>query len=433
MRSLQSSDSKGGEMLDSNDTPIGWNNLYLEDICFPAKSTVDPATLEEMPYIGLEHVDSGEIGITRWGRSGDVKSSKAEFRQGDVLYGKLRPYLDKAVLAPWAGVCTTELLVLRSDPQKILPGFLVCLLHSKPFVKYAINTTAGTNLPRTSWNSIKEYACALPPVPEQRAMAHVLRTVQRAKEATGKVIAATRQLKQSLMRHLFTYGPVPFDKADRVSLHATEIGNLPEPWQIIPLGEESSIGNGSTPKRTNARYWEGGTIPWLTSAKVYDRVIRAADEFVTEVARHECHLPLVPKGSLVVAITGQGKTLGNTAILAIDACVSQHLAYVTFNTERLIPEYALAYLRSRYDELQSVSRSGGSTKGALTCGYLRGFCLPVPPSTEQCKIVEYLSALDTKQMAEEGRKCILDSLFRSLLHGLMTGQIRLPGFASGKV
>lgn len=184
--------------------------------------------------------------------------------------------------------------------------------------------------------------------------------------------------------------------------------------------------------KRNARYWEGGTIPWLTSAKVYDRVIRAADEFVTEVARHECHLPLVPKGSLVVAIMGQGKTLGNTAILAIDACVSQHLAYMTFNTERLIPEYALAYLRSRYDELQSVSRSGGSTKGALTCGYLRGFCLPVPPSTEQCKIVEYLSALDAKQMAEEGRKCVLDSLFRSLLHELMTGQVRLQGFTLGK-
>jgi type I restriction enzyme S subunit len=218
-----------------------------------------------------------------------------------------------------------------------------------------------------------------------------------------------------------------------VSLHETEIGNLPEPWQITQLGEESSIGNGSTPKRTNARYWDGGTIPWLTSAKVYDGVIRAADEFVTEGARHECHLPLVPKGSLVVAITGQGKTLGNSAILAIDACVSQHLAYVTFNTDRLIPEYALAYLRSRYGELQSVSRSGGSTKGALTCGYLRGFCLPVPSSTEQCRIVDCLSALDTKQMAEEGRKCVLDSLFRSLLNGLMTAQIRLPGFASGKV
>jgi type I restriction enzyme S subunit len=198
------------------------------------------------------------------------------------------------------------------------------------------------NQASVSLERLKSVELVVPPPEEQRAIAHVLRTVQQAKEATAKVLAAARQLKQSLMRHLFTYGPVPFDQADKVPLKETEVGEIPEGWSLTPLGETAKIGNGSTPKRTNYEYWTDGTVPWLNSGKVHERIIYHADQFVTKKAQEECHLPLVKRRSVVVAITGQGKTLGNAALLACDTTVSQHLAYIQPTISALVPEYTVA-------------------------------------------------------------------------------------------
>jgi type I restriction enzyme S subunit len=285
----------------------------------------------------------------------------------------------------------------------------------------------GTNVRRrkAKFEDFAQIPVPLPSLPEQQAIAHVLRIVQKAIETTEKVIEATRELKRSLMNHLFTYGPVPVDEAERVPLKETEIGPVPVHWEVAKVGDVARVGNGSTPKRTNTAYWKGGTLPWLTSGKVHETIIEQADEFVTELAQEECHLPLVPRESVVVAITGQGKTLGNAAMVMFDTCVSQHLAYVRFQTSYVAPEFVLAFLQQRYEELRRASRAGGSTKGALTCGFLKSYPLPLPTLEEQQEIAHHLSVVNSKIAAEENRKRTLEVLFKTLLHNLMTGKVRV--------
>jgi type I restriction enzyme S subunit len=266
---------------------------------------------------------------------------------------------------------------------------------------------------------IRNIDLMVPPIDEQQNIARILTVVQEAIAQQERLLKLTSELKQALLRQLFTSGL-------RGEPHKqTEIGPVPESWDVVPLGSLAKVGNGSTPKRDNESYWQGGTIPWLNSAKIHERFISEADQFVTDLAMKECHLPRVEPRSLLIAITGQGKTLGNSALVSFETCINQHLAYAQFKSPRIVPEFVLWFMQTRYEHLRAVSQAGGSTKGALTCGYLKTYPVPVPFLDEQREISNIFAALDCKEKIHERKKVSLTDLFRTLLHQLMTAQIRV--------
>jgi type I restriction enzyme, S subunit len=432
-----SEDAPSPEREEATDLPEGWEGIPLGDCLVLIRNGITANQNKEgrgHPVTRIETIAQDRINPRKFGYVEELTEEQVEryaLQAGDILFSHINsePQLGRtAIFQETDGVLLhgMNLLMMRAN-QRVDPWFLhykcQSLRQRGVFIGLAARAVGQSSI---NQGKLKALPLAVPPLPEQRAIAGVLRTVREAKEACERVVVATRQLKQSFLHYLFTYGPVPFGQAAHVPLKKTEIGPMPQHWGTIHLGDTASIGNGSTPKRTEPRYWDGGAIPWLTSAKVHDRTIRQADEFVTQTAREECHLPLVSRGSLVIAITGQGKTLGNAAKLELAACVSQHLAYLTFHDTRLLPEFVLAFLRLRYDELQTISRGGGSTKGALTCGFLKRFEVPLPPLPEQRDIAAQLAAVDAKLAAEESRRAALATLFQSLLHHLMTGKVRLP-------
>ncbi|KQC09213.1 MAG: hypothetical protein APR55_10595 [Methanolinea sp. SDB] len=283
----------------------------------------------------------------------------------------------------------------------------------------------GSTFKSINKRGLMDLTIPLPPLSEQKAIAHLLRTVQDAREKTEAVIEAAKTLKKSMMHYLFTYGPVPIDEAEQLPLKETEVGMVPEGWGISKLGDIAKIGNGSTPKKSRTEYWENGKIPWLTSKKIHESIITHADEFITNLALDECHMPLVKKCSILIAITGQGKTLGNAAIVTFDTRINQHLAYIALKGDSFNPEFVLYFLQSRYRYFRAISSSGGSTKGALTCGFLKTYPIPKPDDFDQGKIIDTFYAINKKIAAEESRKAALDQLFQTLLHDLMTAKIRV--------
>ena len=393
--------------------------VRLGDLCELIADPVRPGARPEAMYLGLEHLAPGRLVRIGCGKASDMRSNTSAFQPGDVLYGKLRPYLDKAVLSEEAGVCTTELLVLRSR-EDVDPRFLAALVHSPSFVEYAVAGTTGVQHPRTSWAHIREFEAPALALDEQRQLADLVWLVHEGLSQSEGLVEEAQALKRAAMGTLFTRGLRGEPQKE------TDIGPVPESWEVVQLRSLGRIGNGSTPRKVKSEYWAGGTYPWLTSAKVYDRNIVEAEQFVTELALTECHLPRIKPGAVLIAITGQGKTLGHCAVLGIEATINQHLAYIDIDTNTACPSFVRGYLETQYNFLRQVGSGGGSTKGALTCAFLRGFPIPMPAVLEeQREIVSILEAIDGKIDLHRRKRSVLKELFKALLHKLMTGEMRV--------
>ena len=428
-------DAPSLERVEESELPDGWQRRQLAELCELVRDQIQPSAAAGLPYVGLEHIDPGEPTLKRWGDSEDVRSAKTRFAPGDILYGKLRPYLDKSILAPFAGICSTDMLVLRAQADRAIAGFLVSAIHTKTFLEHAISTTAGVNHPRTSWNALKVHVLAVPPIPEQRAIAAVLRTVQGAKEACEQVLAATRQLKQSLLHHLFTYGPVPLADAARVPLKETEIGEVPESWRPTTLGLVADIGYGIQAAVAHLKDSSKG-IPILTNVNI----TRTGDIDLTTLRYYEVPQAkrdrfILKKGDVLFNWrSGSQEHVGKTALFMLDGEYTHSSFILRMRcSDAIRPQFLAKYLhwlRSR--RYFARTRQQSSVNSVFNKSLSETIPILLPPLELQDEIARQLSAVDTKLAAEVSRRAALAALFQSLLHHLMTGQVRLPEFAKAR-
>ena len=152
------------DQLHEEGTPEGWRLGKLGELAESPRTGVDPSEVApETPYIGLEHMPRRSIALSEWEGAGKVTSSKSAFRRGDFLFGKLRPYFHKVGVAPLDGICSTDIVVVRSN-DNVWRSFTIACISSDDFVDYTDRTSTGTKMPRTSWNIMARYEVTLPSV-----------------------------------------------------------------------------------------------------------------------------------------------------------------------------------------------------------------------------------------------------------------------------
>jgi len=311
--------------------------------------------------------------------------------------------------------------------DRLNPKFLYNLIKSPFYLSEIkrISFSRGSVRRSLSFKDLSNFKIPLLPLPEQKKIAAVLSSVQEAKEKTEAVIKATKELKKSLMKHLFTYGPMPVEEAEKVKLKETEIGEMPEEWEVVKLGDVADrLLGGGTPSTQKKEYW-GGDIEWTTSKRINNNegiYLWNGEKKITSIGLENSSTHLIPKDNLII---GTRVGVGKVAINKVDIAISQDLTGVFIDKNKYNLEF-LAYRISNND-LQHIFI--GCTRGTTIKGIprddLKKIPIPLPPLETQQKIASILSAMDEKIQAEENKKKALEDLFKTLLHDLMTAKIRV--------
>jgi type I restriction enzyme, S subunit len=202
----------------------------------------------KMPYIGLEHMAQGGSRLLGLGESSSSISVNSIFRQNDILFGKLRPNLKKSTKAPFAGYCSTDILVLRTL-DGVLPSFAAYIFQWERVFAAAVATAVGTKMPRTSWNDLKRFKVFMPDSSEeQTSIVYILDTIDGAIAKTEAVIAKLKQVRAGLLHDLLHYG---LDENGRLrdpiahpeQFKDSPLGRIPVDWnfgllsQFVPSAE----------------------------------------------------------------------------------------------------------------------------------------------------------------------------------------------------
>ncbi len=309
-------------------------------------------------------------------------------------------------------VCSTGFCVLRAKQEQLLPYYLYFYLLTSEIASRVEYLQKGAIYPAINDSDLFEQKILLPPLPEQRAIAGVLRAVQEAGASRRAEVDLERERKAALMAHLFTHGT-------RGEAHQqTALGPLPASWQVVRLGDYCY--------KPDYGYTESATIEPI--GPKFLRITDITEDGVNWRSTPYCACDsetrkkyLLKAGDLVVArigaTTGKAYLIGECP----EAVFASYLIRIRPKPQ-LSSLFLSFYFQSNDYWLQIDQNKGGRLKGGVNIPILQSLVLPLPSLPEQQEIASVLRACDRKIAALEREAAGLDELFRALLADLMSGQ-----------
>ena len=359
----------------------GWRRVKFGDVVRLSKArSQDPLADGIERYVGLEHLEPGDLRIRSWGSVADGVTFTSVFQPGQVLFGKRRAYQRKVAVADFSGVCSGDIYVLETkDAQVLLPELLPFICQTDAFFDHAVGTSAGSLSPRTNWTSLDHFEFALSPIDEQKRLVELLGSIAALEEELRIAEHEADRLQKAAMQDL---------------LDADLNG-----WASKPIGQVLKVTTGGTPSRNNATFWNGD-IPWVKTGEVNYYVIDSTEESITAEGLKGSAAKLCPPNSVLVALYGQGPTRGRVGMLGIEAAVNQACAAIYPNAD-FDPWFVYYYLSGKYLSLRAMAQ--GAAQPNLNLAMIKGFGMPTPTLEEQKAAVASIDAV-AKAKAEIRRR-----------------------------
>lgn len=413
---------QGCQVTDTGGMPMDWSALPLGAIASARKDR--GVAKQGVPCVELEHIEPATGRLLGWDSRGAQASIKTAFQRGDVLFGKLRPYLRKYAVAPFDGICTTEVLAIYPRDGLSDRRFLFHLMQGDGVFATVTALSYGTKMPRVSWTDLSDIVLCVPPLPEQRKIAAILTVVDDKLDVIARQIEAAQTLKQGLMQTLFNRGVGIQDAVGRWVPHTEfkKISSLgiPAMWNVRRLGDIAPLVRRSVEINLDATYPElglrsygKGTFhkPALLGSDVGNKrlfQIKAGDLLFSNVFAWE--------GAVAVARPNDDGRYGSHRYMT--CVVDEALADTSYVFRYLTTPAGIA-------SLTLASPGGAGRNKTLGLGALADITMPLPPLDEQRKISQILDGVDAKLRVLESKQVACSAMKRGLMQKLLTGEWRV--------
>lgn len=361
-----------------------WTNKQLGEL-FSDRQEAGRSGLPLLSLMDKEGIVPQEDS-NRKNNSNSDKSKYLRVVPGDIAYNTMRMWEGRSALVGLEGLVSPAYTVC--EPQPGVHSLLFSYYFKTPqlieqfrrFSQGLVKDTLNLKYP-----AFAQISAPVPTYPEQEKIADCLDSLDELIAAQGRKVEALKTHKKGLMQQLF-----PREGETQPRQRFPEFQETAD-WTSEPFGEVFDTTSGGTPSRSNNEYWNGD-IPWVTTSQVNFGVITEAEEFLTESGLKNSSAKVFPKGTVLIAMYGQGKTRGQVAMLGIDAATNQACAAV-LPSKKVDPRFVFFNLSARYEELRRLSNSGGQEN--LSQGLIRELRFSYPEEVaEQRRITDCLSSAD---------------------------------------
>lgn len=384
---------------------MSWPLKKLSEVALinPRRALIERADDVSTSFVPMEAVDEilGEVTQTVTQLFSKVKKGYTYFENQDVIFAKITPCMQNgkhAVVSDLIGEFgfgSTEFHVIRASAA-VAPEWIHYFLRRNETLSAAMKTfTGAVGQQRVPAAFLEELDIPLPHIDAQRQIAARLKAqlaeVEKARQAAQAQLRDIRLLRSRMLKEFFS-----------------ELDAVP----TKKLGDFARTTSGSTPSRGDKRYWKPVEIAWVKTGEVAFTPITATEEGISKVALAECSLSLLPPKTILIAMYGQGKTRGQSAVLEIPATTNQ-ACFAILPNETWEPDFLHLWLKSSYQDLRDLSENRGGNQANLNGALLSALEIPAPDRNQQQQIVARIqSAMTEIDAIENSSKASLEDINR---------------------
>lgn len=369
------------------------------DIAYNITDKKMPEPGDEDLYIGLEHLDSGSLRVTRWGSDVELVGQKLCMKKGDILFGRRNTYLRRAAIAPHDGIFSAHGMIFRPNTNVMDPDFFPFFISSDYFMDAAIRISVGSLSPTVNWKTLKELEFYLPDLEQQRKTSEILAAANETKEAYQDLLAKTDELVKSQFIEMFG-----------------DPGNSFK-YQVKQMTDLCEIIDGDRGKNYPRDFFDEGYCLFLNAKNVTQKGFAFNEnQFITK-ERDE----LLRKGKLIrgdIVLTTRG-TIGNIAYYSNDVCyehvrINSGMVIIRPDHTQIVDEFFVCQLRMLVDNIKSTLVSG-SAQPQLPIRVMNNITMTVPPINKQRQYEEFAQQTDKSKF--ELKKAIenISELMKTIL------------------